>query len=605
MPTSPTERRADAIPAAPLSTLLGGAVVVAGLYLGREVLVPLVLAVLLAFVLAPLTRLLRRAGLPNLPSVLLAVLAGVGVLAAIGLLVLRQLAALAADLGRYAEALGDKLDRLRVAELLAQAEAALQGLRELVGGRDPYAAPAAAPAEASPLEMAAWVAGPVLAPLATVAIVVVVALFVLVYREDLRDRLVRLAGARDLPRTVRALDDAALRLSRLFLSQLALNASFGVVIGGCLWLLGLPGAPLFAVLATLMRFVPFLGTPIAVLPPVLLALAADPGWGLAVGVLVLFAIGETMMGQVAEPLVFGRSTGLAPISVMVAAIFWTFMWGPIGLLLATPVTVGLVVLGRHVKTLEFLDVMLGSRPPLRPEESFYQRALQGDADALVAQARARLKAGDSLAAWHDEVALRGLALAEADWSREVLDGARLATIRQQVETLVDELAEAPAAATRGDGWGAEGAVLVVAGRGRLDDLAAAVAAQGLRTEGFGARPMPNAVLEGEAGTLPDAEAVRLCCLSVLEEGSSAAAVRYFLRRLRRRLPGVPVVVALWHAPAESPLLAGLRAEAAGAEAIVTSLGEVAALAAAEAGRAAPTPAPGQVAGPSRIVAPPT
>ncbi|WP_372624399.1 AI-2E family transporter [Falsiroseomonas sp.] len=589
MPTTPADRRAArrAAGGAGLTPWVAGAIVVAALYLGRDLLVPLALAVILAFVLAPLARLLRRTGLGGVPSVLLALLAGVGGILGVALVVLRQLAVLAGDLAGYAANLRGKLDRLRLQELLRQAEEAIEGLRGLFGLRPELAAPppVAAPAS-SPVEVAAAFLGPVLAPLATFGIVVVFALFILLYREDLRDRLIRLAGVRDLHRTIGALDDAAYRLSRLFLAQLALNASFAVVVTAGLWLFGLPGAPLWGILAGLMRFVPFVGTPLAVIPPVLLALAADPGWGLALSVLALFILTEPLMGQLFEPLVLGRSAGLSPISVIMAATFWTFMWGPIGLLLATPLTVGLVVLGRHVPRLEFLDVMLGDRPALQPEESFYQRALEGDADALVAQARAALRGGTTLVAWHDEVALRGLALAEADWSREVLPPERLAVIRQQVETLLDELAETPpaVAASVPPAWRAEGAVLCIAGRGRLDDLSAEIAAQALRHEGFGAVAVAAAALEGAPDPRLDPTRVRLCCLSVLEEGSSAATVRYFLRRLARRLPGVPAVVALWHAPAGSKILAELREERHGAAVIVTSLGEVAAFCQAAAGQ---------------------
>lgn len=592
-----TERRlrpAGAHGASPLTPWVAAAVIVAALYLGRDLLVPLALAVILAFVLAPLARGLRRIGLGNVPATILAVLAGVAVMLGIALVVLRQLAALAGQLSAFAENLRAKLDRLRLDELIGQATNAIEGLRGIFGGAAPRGATAAAPvqtAEANPLEMAAAWLGPVLAPVATLGIVVIFALFVLLYRENLRDRLIRLAGVRDLHRTVGALDDAAYRLSRLFLAQLMLNAGFAVVVGTVLWLVGLPGAPLWGILAGLMRFVPFVGTPIAVLPPFLLALAADPGWSLALSVGGLFLLAEALMGQVAEPLIFGRSAGLSPLSVIVAATFWTFMWGPIGLLLATPLTVGLVVLGRHVPQLEFLEVMLSDRPPLQPEESFYQRALDGDADALVAQARAALKEGTSLVTWHDEVALRGLALAEADWSREVLEEEKLDAIRQQVETLLDELAETPPSETASapPEWHAEGAVLCIAGRGRLDDLSAAVAAQGLRHEALGAVPLPNGALEGAADPRFDINRVRVCILSVLEEGSSAAAVRYFLRRLAKRLPGVPVVVALWHAPAGSATLAELRQERGGASVIATSLSEVAAFchAAADQGAAPP------------------
>jgi nitrogen fixation-related uncharacterized protein len=291
---------------------------------------------------------------------------------------------------------------------------------------------------------------------------------------------------------------------------------------------------------------------------------------------------------VAEPLLYGHSTGLSPVSVIVATAFWTFLWGPMGLLLATPLTVCLVVLGRHVSRLEFLEVMLGDRPPLLPEESLYQRALEGDADGLVQQARRHLKEAP-LAAFYDESALRALALAQADWSREVLEPERLDGVHRQFETMLDDLADgapaaaAPEAALRG--WDEDGAVICVAGRGQFDDLAAQMAAQLLRGAGFGARALPNAAL-GEAGLdRLDPARVRLCCLSMLEEGSSAAGVRYFLRRLRRRLPEAAVVVGLWHARPDSPTLAALREEGPG-ETTVTSLREAVAFCQAAAAQAA-------------------
>jgi predicted PurR-regulated permease PerM len=561
-----------------VAPLLGAAIIIAALYLGRDLLVPLVLAVMLAFVLTPLAARLRRLGLPRAPAVVLTVLLAVGAIVSVAWVVLRQLAALAGDLPAFSRNLAAKLSQLRIAELLAQAQSTLAGLRGILGG--PHQVPPSVPVpttEASPLEVAAAYAGPVVAPLATFGIVVVFALFILLYRENLRDRLIRLAGVRDLHRTNDALDDAARRLSKLFLAQLALNAGFAALVSLGLWLLGLPGAPLWGIVAGLMRFVPFLGIWVAVVPPLVLALAADPGWTLALSVAALFLLTEPLMGQVAEPLILGRSAGLSPLSVIVAAAFWTFMWGPIGLILATPLTVCLVVLGRHVPRLEFLEVMLGDTPPLQPEESFYQRALEGDADALVAQARGALKTDSALRGWHDEVTLPALALAQADWSRDVLDPARLEGIRQQVETLLDELAETPQAESAHllpTAWTEEGAVLCLAGRGRLDDLAAAVAAQALRHDGFGAVAMPGTVLEGAADPRLDPARVRVCCVSVVGEGASAAATRYFLRRVMRRLPGVPVAVALWHAPAGSAMLAELRQQSGGAALVATSLAEI-------------------------------
>ncbi|MFC7692541.1 AI-2E family transporter [Paeniroseomonas aquatica] len=241
------------------------------------------------------------------------------------------------------------------------------------------------------MEMLRRVAEPLIGPLATAGIVVILVIFILLYREDLRDRLIRLAGARDLHRTMAAMDDAAYRLSRFFLAQTGMNTAFGLLISGALWLIGVPNPLLWGFVAALMRFVPFIGVFVTVTGPILMALAVDPGWTMLVWVLVLFGVSELLMGQVFEPLVFGHSTGLSPIAVIAAATFWTWLWGPIGLLLAVPLTVCLVVLGRHVERLEFLEVMLGDQPPLDPEETFYQRALAGDASALAEQAERCLK----------------------------------------------------------------------------------------------------------------------------------------------------------------------------------------------------------------------
>src|SRR5712675_2587815 len=196
-----------------------------------------------------------------------------------------------------------------------------------------------------------------LRPLATTGIIIIFVIFILLQREDLRNRLIRLAGSHDLQRTTAALDDAAGRLSRLFLIQLLLNGTFGVVIGLGLWLIGIPSAILWGILAAVLRFVPYVGAAIAAAFPLALAVAVDPTWSMLLWTLALFVVVEPIVGHVIEPMVFGHSTGLSPVAVVASATFWTALWGPIGLVLATPLTVCLVVLGRHVERLEFLDVM--------------------------------------------------------------------------------------------------------------------------------------------------------------------------------------------------------------------------------------------------------
>jgi predicted PurR-regulated permease PerM len=558
--------------------LLAAAVTIAALVLGRDLIVPLVLAVLLAFVLAPIVVALRRLMVPQVLGAVVAVLVAAAAILGLGVVMARQAGSLVSELPAYQRTMTAKLQSLHLAELLQEADLALRDLRQMVGdgvaGRaappSPHALPpvtSAVPADGgtSPLDVIGSIAGPVLSPIATAGIVVLFAIVVLVYREDLRDRVIRLAGSRDLHRTTVALNDAAKRLSRLFLAQVALNATMGLVIGCVLWALGLPSPALWGILAGLMRFVPFIGTFIALVPPLLLAVAVDPGWSLAIWVLALFLLAEPLMAQVLEPAVYGHSTGLSPVAVILAATFWTFLWGPIGLLLATPLTVCLVVLGRHVPRLAFLDVMLGDQPSLLPHESFYQRGLQRDAKGLLLQARRQLRQDGSLATYHDTVSLRALMLADQDWSREVLEAGRLEDVRHEVQALLAAL-EPPAGAE------AVPRIVCAAGRGSLDDLASIMAAQAVRAEGFGAAVLAESAQAGEEL----AAAARLCCLSVLEEGNTADGIRYMLRRLQRQLPEARVVVGLWQAGAESPMLAELRQEAAG-ETIVTSLRELVAL----------------------------
>jgi predicted PurR-regulated permease PerM len=205
-------------------------------------------------------------------------------------------------------------------------------------------------------------------------------------RQDLRDRLIRLAGSHDLQRTTDAINDGAERLSRYFLAQTALNVLFGLIVGIALTFIGVPNPVLFGILAMVLRFAPYIGAFIAAIFPIALAVAVDPGWSMALMTTALFLVVEPLIGQVIEPLVYGHSTGLTPVAVIIAATFWTWLWGPIGLLLSTPLTVCLGVLGRHIPWLRFLDVMIGDEPPLSPAQSFYQRALAADIDEAVDQA---------------------------------------------------------------------------------------------------------------------------------------------------------------------------------------------------------------------------
>ncbi|MBD0274003.1 MAG: AI-2E family transporter, partial [Acetobacteraceae bacterium] len=350
MPLPPAPKRrglSAAMPGSRLEMLQVGAIVVAILYVAREMLIPIALAVLLSFVLAPLVRALGRLHVPRVAGVLLVVALGFGVILGIGAVMGRQATSLAANLPAYKATVAEKLQGLhgtggvvdRVTGVLHELGTAAappdgppgdapkpdtptRALRSSPAGAGDPGRPV--PVEIrSPdptaFEMLQRVAEPLLEPLANIGIVVILVIFILLYREDLRDRMIRLAGARDLHRTLAAMDDAAYRLSRYFLAQVGLNSGFGLFIAAGLWLIGIPNPLLWGVIAGVMRFVPFIGAWIAAAFPMVLALAVDPGWSSVLWVLALFALSEPLMGQVVEPMVFGHSTGLSPIAVIAAA----------------------------------------------------------------------------------------------------------------------------------------------------------------------------------------------------------------------------------------------------------------------------------------------
>jgi hypothetical protein len=470
----------------------------------------------------------------------------------------------------------------------------------------------------TPFELTRRIVQPVLEPLAIAAIVFVVAVFILLQREDLRDRLIRLAGSSDLHRTTTALDDAARRLSRYFLTQLVINTIYGMVTGVVLYLIDVPGALLWGTLAGLMRYVPFVGTPIAAVPPILLAAAVDPGWTIALAAAGWYLVGEAAMGQVVEPIAFGQSTGLSPLSVIVAAIFWSWLWGPIGLILAMPLTLCLVVLGRHVERLAFLEVLLGDRPALTPHESFYQRALAGDPDEALDQAEILLR-DRPLSDYYDEVVLKALLMATADAARGSLPTEHLHLVRDATRTVIAELAEhpdSPVASPEGRqspsppglpreetpdpaplvlpaAWTSPRAVLCVAGRGPLDEAAAVMLAQLLGKQGLGAEVVPQVAVTRDQLARLDVTGVAMVCITNLEITGSPAHLRYLVRRLRQRAPDVKILVGLWPSGDAVPGDRDARAAIA-ADSYATSLRE-AVSACLETARAASVPAPAGLA----------
>lgn len=598
----------------PANGLIIAAVIAGILYAAREVLVPLALAILMSFVLAPLVRKLQRWKLGKGLSVALVVIFAFAVVFGLAGFMGQQLTQLAGNLPQYQTTITRKVQE---ANELVSGPGALSRLsqlfqhvnKELAGTKPPQGeakAPEAGSAAPSPssapdrtptslpqgglapdapqpvrpipvevhqpdqgsMETVVGLLGPLIHPIATTGLVIVFVIFMLLQRQDLRNRMIRLAGSQDLHRTTAALDDAARRLSRLYLMQLALNAGFGVVIGLGLAVIGVPSPFLWGVIAAIFRFVPYIGSLLSAVFPILLAVAVDPGWSMALWAALLFAVTEPILGHLIEPMVQGQSTGLSPIAIVISAAVWTWLWGPIGLVLSTPLTVCLVVLGRHIDALQSLDVMFGDRPPLSPGETFYQRMLARDPLEAADQAENFLEE-NSPDRYADEVALAGLRLAQGDVGRGALPSARAEDVKHSVLELIDHLENDLGAswydrlrpggddeeiAAAGDralvveglppSWRGEGAVLCIGGRGPLDEAAAALLAHVLRLGGIGARVEGPEMLTSARLFQLSAEGVAHVCLCYLDQRSEGS-VRYAVKRLRRKLPEAGLTVGLW------------------------------------------------------------
>jgi predicted PurR-regulated permease PerM len=612
-PTSLVSAPGDGGVTQTLATIVVAVIIVGVLYAGRDVFIPIALAILLSFVLAPLVRLLQSWWIPRGLSVVTVVFLAFVAIFALGGLIAVQVTQLAGELPRYQLTIQDKIRSLRatsgISDPLDRAAEVLKELNKEINrpaGMNQGALRRGAAAEQDskpvpveirqpppgPLESLSTLISPLLHPLATTGIVVVFVIFILLQREDLRNRVIKLAGSHDLQKTTAALDDAGRRLSRLFVTQLAFNTTFGVVIAAGLWFIGVPSAVLWGILSGVLRFVPYLGAFIAAIFPLTLALAVDPGWTMLLMTGALFLVAEPLVGHVIEPLVYGHSIGLSPVAVVVSATFWTLLWGPVGLVLATPITICLVVMGRHVERLEFLHVLLGDEPPLSPPEMFYQRMLAGDPVEEAERAEKLLKE-QPLASYYDAVALKGLKLAQYDLARGALDDERVEKIKATVFELIEDLTDddepvperaddakrSEAAAEAASGAGrqtasregsehdvgprARGALLCVAARSGLDEAAAGMLVQLLGRCGLGAR-LEGATAHSASNIFRlDTSNVAVVCVSCLDD-ASPAHIRYVVRRLRRKMPSAVILLGCWLADAATELAATVKADGAAA-----------------------------------------
>jgi hypothetical protein len=405
--------------------------------------------------------------------------------------------------------------------------------------------------------------------------------------------VIRLAGSHDLRRTTQLIDDGARRLSRYFLAQTLVNALFGAVVAIGLTLIGVPNPILWGILGMLLRFVPYLGAWIAASFPVAISFAVDPGWSMTVWTAAFVLLVELLIGQAIEPFLYGRRTGVTPVAVIVSATFWTWLWGPIGLLLSTPLAVCLGVLGRHIESLEFLEIMIGNEPPLTLAQSFYHRALSGSENEAIDQIEEALKGGKDLITCYQDVVLEALVLAEVDRHRGVLDNDHADKMNQVVQSVLAELADQeklpitvsspddePEPAKQDGRISITAAVppapvhrpvLVIAGPGQFDRTIALVLAQLLERSEMHPQLQPHVAVSPLNIARLDTTGASIVYFSCLHLTYNPSYLRYSIRRLRRRIPSAKIIACLWGSEETDIPKPGLLA--AGADACALTFAE--------------------------------
>ncbi len=583
-------------------------VVIAALRLAQDVFIPLALAVLMTFLLAPLVERLQRWGINRAVAVIVTVLLAFLILGGLLYVVFSQLRDLARELPQYREQLVHNIIQLsgalrgamgRVVKLTSELAADLR--RVSPGGTTGRPIPKVEVVEPlSGLQALRQLVSPLAGPLATAAVVIVFVIFMLLRFSDLRERLIRVLGAGNLRLATEAIDDAARRVSRYLLMQTLINSWEGLCVAVGLTFIGLPNAILWGALTTVLRFIPYVGILIAAAMPLALSFAVFDHWGPPILILLLFACVEALSYLVLEPWLYSRRTGVSPVALLVAAVFWAWLWGAAGLFLAIPLTVCLVVMGKYIPQLAFLNVLLGDEPPLAPHERLYQRLLanrQEDADDLVEEELRRL----SMVQVCDQVLLPAMYIIERDHHQGALRDARRKTMLDHLERWTEELSDSMpqrsrpglGAAAAADAPGAAGAgenieVLCLAAADRADEIATRLAGLALAERGCVVRTT-------ERAGVPDAqiEPPAVILISALP-GDAAAHARHVCRRVRARFGEVPIVVGLWGADVELDR-AWQRLASAGASRVETQLGaavqEIERLAAEGAARLPPSPPP--------------
>lgn len=584
MPSRANQRRRLSPPRY-LRILTALVLIVGIIYVGKAVLVPLALAVLLTFVLTPPVTAFQRRGLSRVPAVLSVVAITLMLAAAVGWGVGMQVSGLVSDLPNNRTQIQAKISHLRgagtgrISRLLDTfrisgappkvPETPERSKSEGQATEKPAKEYVLVPQEQpTSFESISTIAGAVLEPVADAGLVLILVVFMLIRREDLRNRFIGLLGHGRLTGTTRVLVESAHRLSKFLLMQLSINAGFGIVLGLVLLLIGVPYWFLWGFLAFVLRFVPYLGTWLAAAFPTILSFAISPGWGQPVLVLVSFVVLDMVTANAVEPLLFGHSTGVSPLALLVAAVFWTWVWGPIGLVLSTPMTVCLVVLGQHVPRFRFLSLLLGDQPALAPHASFYQRLLAGDTAEATTIAR-RVATDRGLEAVPDEVVLPALRLTRRDRERAGLTAHAETFILDSAQNVLAKLADSAAAPPT-----ANGSTTLLVGcpsHHRAEELAVQMLDMVLRGSGYQVDTVTTRTLPVDIEGRIERESIALVFIAVIPPGGLTQC-RYVCRRLRRKFPDLPIVVGYFgKARHFDKLLVKLRA--AGASYVCTSIAQ--------------------------------
>ena len=584
------------------------ATVIATLYLGRAIFIPFALALTLNFLLAPAVIYLHRFRIRRVPAVIIVVVIAGALIGGVGWIMLRQLLLIADQLPDYRENLHQKITQLH-APSTGPFGKAINGVREMgqefygdsptsPGSPNQPAAPLArkalrlpptantAPAPVVVIQQSSGISqllgalGPVVRPLGETVFVFVLTIYMLIKREDLHNRLLLLAGLGRLNLVTQALDDAGKRISRFLSMNFLVNAGYGICFGLGLTAIGIPNATLWGVIAGTLRFVPYIGASIGVLLPFVFALGVFPVWGPALVILALFALLEFSVSNFLEPWLYGSHTGISTLALLIMAVFWTMLWGWPGLVLSTPLTVCLIVMGLHLPQMSFLHILLGDDAVLAPEVKFYERLLamdQGEAHKIAEQFIQK----HSLSELYDTLLLPTLALAEEDRHKGSLEEARANFVFQCAKELIAELSDPMT-------LNAEGAhdfatpfaaktfpIICVSTQDQADEIVATMLAQLVELGGNRALQLPSAALSDEILCRLAEEKDTVICISALPP-FAFADTRALCQRIRRRLPHNRMIVGLWDSASDTDKIKE-RLSACRPDGVVTNLAQTIAL----------------------------